>query len=198
MLAAELFRHGCVLFGEFRLSSGALSPYYIDLRRVPSFPRLLQTVVEAYIRKIREERIKFDRIAGIATAGIPIASVLAYRLEKPFLYVRKEEKTHGTGKRVEGVVEAGERVLLVDDVVTTGSNLLLAASALREQGARVEDVLVLIDREQGGGAELERNGLKLHSCLKVTELVSELREAGLVEDDRVRQVLDYVRGFRNV
>jgi len=146
MLAAELFRHGCVLFGEFRLSSGALSPYYIDLRRVPSFPRLLQTVVEAYIRKIREERIKFDRIAGIATAGIPIASVLAYRLEKPFLYVRKEEKTHGTGKRVEGVVEAGERVLLVDDVVTTGSNLLLAASALREQGARVEDVLVLIDR----------------------------------------------------
>jgi len=194
VLAAELLKHGCLLFGEFRLSSGLLSPYYIDLRKVPSFPQLLERVLDAYLRKIEEDELEFDRIATIATAGIPIASVLAYRLRKPFLYVRREEKAHGTGSRVEGVV-AG-KILVVDDVATTGSNLLFAASAVRERGAEVKDALVLVDREQGAAEALRREGVRLHACFKITELVRELNAEGLLEEEKLKAVLKYIGNSR--
>ena len=191
MLAAELLKHGCLLFGEFRLSSGIRSPYYLDLRKVPSFPELMEKVLRAYLSKIEEDRIEFDRIATVATAGIPIASVLAYKLQKPFLYVRKEEKEHGTGKRVEGVAEG--RILVMDDVATTGSNLLLAASAVRELGAEVRDALVLVDREQGAEEALRKEKIRLHSCLKVSQMVLELYEQGLLEEEKLKEILEYMR-----
>ena len=191
MLAAELLKHGCLLFGEFRLSSGIRSPYYLDLRKVPSFPELMEKVLRAYLSKIEEDRIEFDRIATVATAGIPLASVLAYKLQKPFLYVRKEEKEHGTGKRVEGVAEG--RILVMDDVATTGSNLLLAASAVRELGAEVRDALVLVDREQGAEEALRKEKIRLHSCLKVSQMVLELYEQGLLEEEKLKEILEYMR-----
>jgi orotate phosphoribosyltransferase len=117
--------------------------------------------------------------------------VLAYKLHKPFLYVRKEEKEHGTGKKVEGVVEG--RILVMDDVATTGSNLLLAASALRELGGEVRDALVLVDREQGAEEVLEREGIRLHSCMKISQMVLELHQQGLLDENRLKEILEYVR-----
>ncbi len=191
-LSLELLEKGCILFGEFKLSSGGSSPYYIDLRRVCSYPELLDLTLEAYLQVVRG--LEFDRVAGIATAGIPLACLLAYRLRKPFLYVRKREKPHGTERTVEGEIQKGDLVLLVDDVATSGQNLLMATETLREQGAQVRDATVLVDREQGAEERLKRGNISLHSFMRVTQLFKELHEAGRLSDRQLENLLIYVKG----
>ncbi|MEM2875234.1 MAG: orotate phosphoribosyltransferase [Candidatus Hadarchaeales archaeon] len=197
-LAVELARHGCILVGEFRLSSGLTSPYYIDLRAVPSHPELFDMVTDAYVDEIRESGERYDRISGIATAGVPIASLVAYKLGVPFLYVRKEERTHGTGSLVEGVLERGDVVLLLDDVATTGGSIVRAVSALRERGATVGSVLVMVDREQGAGDALSKIGVKLHSITTASKLVEELHLKGMVSKEDYERVMRYIRGEGDV
>lgn len=197
-LAVELARRRCVLVGEFRLSSGLTSPYYIDLRAVPSYPDLFDLVTDAYVERIMETGGSYDRISGIATAGVPIASLVAYKLRMPFIYVRKEERTHGTGSLVEGVVERGDRVLLLDDVATTGGSLVRAVQVLRERGAEVDSVLVMVDREQGAGEALSRLGVRLLSIITASRLIEELHLKGMVKKDDYERVMRYMRGRNGV
>ncbi|MEM2878860.1 MAG: orotate phosphoribosyltransferase [Candidatus Hadarchaeales archaeon] len=197
-LATDLARHGCILFGEFKLSSGITSPYYIDLRAVPSYPHLFETVTDAYVERIKELGERYSRISGIATAGIPIASLVAYKLRAPFLYVRKEERTHGTGNLVEGTVKKGDVVLLLDDVATTGGSLVRAITALREKGAVVNSVLVMIDREQGAAEALSKLGARLHSITTASELAEELHLKGMLKKDDYERVVRYIRGDKGV
>jgi orotate phosphoribosyltransferase len=182
---------GATRFGLFKLSSGKLSPYYIDLRVIPGDPRGLRTVIEIYEAMARSKIgvASFDRIAGVPTAGVPYASILAYQLTKPFLYVRREAKTHGGERRVEGQLLPGERVLLVDDLVTTGKNTLQAAESIRAEGGQVQHAVVLIDRQEGGAAALARAGLKLHAFTNVKRIARRLRESGVIEDDQYRAIL---------
>ena len=191
-LAIELAKHECVLVGEFRLTSGLTSPYYIDLRRVPSHPELFDRVADAYISVLKKRGIRFDRIAGVPTAGIPVATLVAYKSKKPFLYVRKEERTHGTQRLVEGVVNPGDRVLLVDDVVTTGGNLQRAIGALRESGARVEHAAVLVDREQGARENLAAAGVELLALMTASELIGELYSKGIISKEDHERVIEYI------
>ena len=157
-MANILFKTDAVKFGVFKLTSGKASPYYIDLRVIPSFPDAYREICEFYAENITEQigAKNFDRIAAIPIAGIPFASQIAYILKKPFLYVRSGVHLHGRERRVEGVLASGDKVLLIDDLLTTGLTLKNAADAVRAEGGVVTEAVVFLDREEGGKELLEK------------------------------------------
>ena len=168
-LACELHRAGCVRFGDFVLHSGAHSPVYIDLRRLVTWPNLLQEVARAYVRLLQP--LQYDRLAAIPYAGLPIGTAVALQAGTPLIYPRREVKEYGTKRQIEGDYHAGERVVLLDDLITTGGSKIEAMQPLVAEGLNVEDVVVLIDREQGGREDLAGHGLRLHAVLTLRELV---------------------------
>ncbi len=170
-----LMRTGALQFGMFTLSGGKLSPYYLDLRVIPSFPDAFRTCTDLLAKNARSVE-GIDKIGGIPTGGLPWASVLAYSLAKPLVYTRKDIKLHGRERTVEGILTPGERVLLVDDVITTGKNILTALRSIRGEGGVVENALVLLDREEGGGERLQKEGVKLHSVSKISAVAKKLLE----------------------
>lgn len=194
-LAHWLFTIGALRFGKFTLSSGKPSSYYLDLRVVPSYPEAYWIAIAAYRRMISEIGEKnFDVIAGVATAGVTLSSPLAYLLKKPMVYVRREEKGHGLGRMVEGAVSPGSRALLVDDLVTTGGSVIAAVEALRKSGCVVKDAAVLVDRLEGGSANLRRAGVQLHAFARVTELVEALYQGKKMTKGNYEAVLRQMRG----
>ena len=169
-LGKILNRIGALKFGSFKLTSGEMSPYYLDLRIVPSFPDAFRRIIDLYIELIRNDIGVdcFDRIAGIPTAGISIASIVAYLLKKPFVYVRTAERQHGRGRRVEGILLPGNRVLLIDDLITKGGSILKSAEAVRTEGGVVTDAVVLMDREENGKQNLAKDGINPVSYTHLT------------------------------
>ncbi len=196
-LAHALFNIGALRFGKFTLSSGNLSSYYLDLRVIPSYPEVYSLAVDAYVSLM--EGIgdnNFDVVAGVATAGVAISSPLAYVLKKPMVYVRKEEKGHGLGRQVEGAVRPGSRVVVIDDLVTTGGSVISAVAALRKSGCVVNHAAVLVDRQEGGKGSLEAEGVKLSSFANVSELVEILRENRKITKADYEAVMKQMRGAR--
>jgi orotate phosphoribosyltransferase len=186
---------GALKFGTFRLTSGRISPYYIDLRIVPSFPDAFHKICDFYVDFIKEEvgAEKFDRVAGIPVAGIPFASTIAYHLKKPFLYIRKGVRLHGRQRRVEGVIAPGDRVLLVDDLITTGLSLKKAAKAITVEGGVVSDAVVLLDRDEGGKERLEKSGIRLHAMIRVSEIANKLHEMGAIDEEQLKTILKQIK-----
>jgi orotate phosphoribosyltransferase len=162
---------------------------------VPSFPDAYRQICEFYSEYITSqiELKNFDRIAGVPLAGIPFASQIAYNLKKPFLYVRKGTRRHGRQRRVEGVLVSGDRVLLVDDLVTTGLNLKKAAEAIRAEGGVVKEALALLDREEGGKEKLEKSGIKIHTLLKMSEVADTLYEIGAIDEESLKTILKQIK-----
>jgi len=194
-LSRILHKIGAIKFGTFKLTSGRTSPYYIDLRIVPSFPDAFQRVCDMYVRLIETElgAQSFDRVAGIPTAGIPFASLVAYRMKKPFLYIRPRARLHGRERRIEGMIMPGNRVLLVDDLITTGLSLRKAAKAIRAEGGVVSDALVLLNREEGGKERLTKDNITLHYLLTAREAAKKLYELGSIEEDQLKTILKQVK-----
>ena len=194
-MANILFKVDAVKFGVFKLSSGKASPYYIDLRVIPSFPDAFHEICESYAQYINNQiEIKsFDRIAAIPIAGIPFASQIAYNLRKPFLYVRKGIHLSGRERRVEGVLASGNKVLLIDDLITTGLSLKESADAVRAEGGVVTEGIVFLDREEGGRELLEKNGVKLHSVLKISEIAKTLYEMGAIDNESLKIILKQIK-----
>ncbi len=193
-LALHLFDAGCVQFGTFTLKSGLTSPIYIDLRLLASHPSLLQEVARSMAALARD--LTFDRIAAVPYAGLPIGTALALELDRPLIYPRREVKEHGTRRPIEGTFAPGETVLLVDDLITRGDSKLEAIGPLQEAGLVVRDVLVLIDREQGGAEDLARHGVRLHAVLPLTRMLSILRDAGRISEEKYREVVEYLAQTR--
>ena len=190
-LAKILNRIGALKFGAFRLTSGEISPYYLDLRIVPSFPDAFRRICDLYVELISNDVgvDGFDRIAGIPTAGISFASIAAYHLKKPFVYVRTTERQHGRGRRVEGILLPGDRVLLMDDLITKGGSILKAAESVRAEGGVVTDAVVLMDREENGEDNLAKNGMKLHYLLTTSELAHKLHDLDAISEEQLNTIL---------
>jgi orotate phosphoribosyltransferase len=189
-LAEALFRIGALRFGKFTLASGKTSSYYLDLRVVPSDPQAYELTIAAYLAMARKMGAQsFDVVAGVATAGITVSSPLAYVLKKPMVYVRREQKGHGLGKLVEGAVTPGWRALVVDDLITDGGSKIDAVEILRKSGCVVSDVMVLVDRLEGGKANLRAAGVELHAFADIKELVETLHGLKKVTKADLRAVL---------
>lgn len=176
-LADNLLEIGAFKFGDFKLKlhkehpNAPLSPVYIDLRLLRRYPRAKKVAIDVYQELI--EGIKFDLLADVPTAGSPFASSLSDRLKVGMVTPRIDKKEHGSGARIDGLGprDKGKTVLLIDDLITTSSSKLEAANFMKFHGMRVKDVVVLIDREQGGEAQLKKNGIKLHFSLTLDRLL---------------------------
>ncbi len=194
-IAEALFRVGALRFGKFTLSSGKQSSYYLDLRVIPSYPAVYALAVEAYrevVGRIGEEN--FDVLAGVANAGVTFSSPLAFLLKKPMVYVRREQKGHGLGRQVEGASHPGWRALVVDDLVTTGGSIISAVEALRKGGCVVKEAVVLVDRLEGGKANLAAIGVRLNSCAHVRGLVETLFQGKRITKRDYEAVLKQTAG----
>jgi len=177
-LANALLDTGCVKFGQFTLKSGLISPIYIDLRQLVSYPQVLVKVAEAYLPVLKS--LTFERLAALPYAGLPIATAISLQGGWPVIYPRKEVKEYGTRAEIEGVYRPGERVVVIDDLATTGSSKFEAIEKLTNAGLWVSDVVVLIDRQSGAKEALAEKGFYMHAIFTLSQLL-DIWEA----DDRV-------------
>jgi len=195
--ATFLHQNGVLRFGEFTLSSGKKSSYYIDLRIIPSFPHQFRKMIKHLQNSITEDigLDNFDSIASIPTGGLVIASALAFEILKPLIYVRNKPKEHGTTKSVEGVTRSDMKVLVIDDVATTGSSVVNGVKQLKEAGTKVTDAYVIINRLEGAEKMLESESVKLHQLTDIMEITKILHEDNLVSNEILENVNKQVRNY---
>lgn len=190
-LADGLLESGCIKFGSFVLKSGLESPFYIDLRQVISYPRLLAQVGAAYVRLLKD--LRFDRLAALPYAAIPIATAIALQGNYPMIYPRKEAKEYGTRAEIEGLFKPGETVVLIDDLATTGGSKFEAIDKLTAAGLQVRDVVVLIDRESGAREALGSAGCRLHAVMTVTQLLDYCERTGKLSGDKIKASREFLQ-----
>lgn len=190
-LADGLLAAGCVQFGQFTLKSGLLSPIYIDLRRLTGFPELLRQVAQAYLSVLRE--LSFDQLAGLPYAALPIATTVSLLGGWPLVYPRKEAKSYGTQAEIEGVYQPGETVAVIDDLTTTGGSKFEAINKLTAAGLKVEDVVVLIDRQSGASQALAQAGYRLHTVFSLTQLLDYWEGVGRITTAQAQSVRKFIQ-----
>lgn len=191
-LADNLLSAGCIKFGDFTLKSGLKSPIYIDLRRIITYPKLLEQVGAAYLPLLKD--LKFDRLAGLPYAAIPIATTVSLQGNYPMIYPRKEVKTYGTKAEVEGEFHAGETALVIDDLATTGGSKFEAIEKLTAVGLVVKDIVVLVDRQSGAKESLEQAGYSMYAVFTITELLDYWEETGKVEKEKIEATRNFLMG----
>ena len=167
VILADLLSVKALQFGDFTLASGKRSSYYVDIKRAVTQPRVLSSIAKAMHRYTP----KVDRIAGVELGAVPIATALGLESGKPILMVRKQRMEHGLSKDFEGELNAGDRVLFVEDVVTTGGTLRSAIERLQIHGAVIEDCVCVVDREEGGRMLLAEISVQLHALLSAKDLL---------------------------
>jgi orotate phosphoribosyltransferase len=164
---------GAIQYGDFTLASGAKSEYYIDIKKASTNPKVLYMISIQMAELMQEKNIRPDRIAGVVLGSVPLAAALSLATGIPYVMVRKEKKDHGTGKLIEGDLNPGDKVLVVEDVVTTAGSSIAAIKTLRENGAVVDTALSVIDRESGGEQNYAEIGVKFLSLVKASEILKE-------------------------
>ena len=193
--AIFLQESGAIKFGNFKLSSGKESAYYVDLRLVPSFPHQFRKMVKS-LQNLISEKIgldSFDYIASVPTSGLVIASALAIETLKPLIYIRQKPKDYGTSSLIEGKIPEGSRVVLVDDVGTTGHSLLNAIKALKDAKIIVDSAFVIVNRLEGAKENLEAERVKLYEITNILEISNTLHNEKILND----QTLDRIKKQMN-
>lgn len=194
-VASALFHSGCLKFGSFKIKSGALSPYYIDLASLLSSPKELYSITETATNEIKKimSSEKIDKLASIELKGALILPMIAYQLNLPCVVVRKEDKAYGVTGRIAGAqVVNGENILFFDDVISEGLSKLEGIKPLEELGAHVKHIMVVVDREQGGRENLEKLDYKVHALAKVSEMVKILLHSRQISEEQAEDVLNYI------
>jgi len=195
-IANALVNSGALKFGTFKLKSGQTSPFYIDLASLLSSPKDFQFIVDAIADEVKDIMCsrKIDKLATIELKGALIVPSVAAKLNLPCLVVRKETKQYGvTGRIAGGEVKKGERILFIDDVVTDGKSKLEGIRPLLQAGAKIETILVVIDREQGGKQRLGNKGFQLHAVTTISELVQSLVSTRRISQEQAKTILKYIK-----
>ncbi|KAA0715915.1 Uridine 5'-monophosphate synthase [Triplophysa tibetana] len=180
-LILKLQNIDAVKFGTFKLKSGIISPVYFDLRVMVSYPALMNQVAHLLHKRAEDAGVKFDCVCGVPYTALPLATIICSTKEYPMLLRRKEAKDYGTKRLIEGRIKPGQKCLIVEDVVTSGSSVLETAQVLEKEGLKITDAVVLMDREQGGSSMLADKGITLHSIISVSKLLEVLVKAGRID-----------------
>jgi uridine monophosphate synthetase len=190
-LSDSLLEAGCIKFGEFTLKSGLKSPIYIDLRQIITYPKLLAEIAQAYLPLL--SNLQFSRLAGLPYAAIPIATAISLAGNYPMIYPRKEIKAYGTKAEIEGEYHAGETVVVIDDLATTGGSKFEAIEKLTGAGLVVKDVVVLVDRQSGAKEALAEAGYAMHAVLTISEMLDYWEKTGKVEKKKIEATKKFLK-----
>ncbi|HSX52995.1 MAG TPA: orotate phosphoribosyltransferase [Patescibacteria group bacterium] len=191
-IALDLYDMGVLEFGEFTFKSGIKSPMYIDLRLFITHPKILKKAAKAYAKMIKP--LKYDRLAGIAYAALPIAGAVSLEMEKPWIFMRKEgiAKGYGHKKAIEGTYNKGDVVVVIDDLITKGDSKLEVIQPFKKNGLKIKDFVVLIDYEKGGSALLKKKGFNLHAFMTMREVIDIMKSAKKIDDKKYQQCIDFL------
>lgn len=180
-----------IRFGKFKLHSGRSSSIYFDLRVLVTYPSVLKQVANAYANRL--QLLEFDILAAYPYAGLPIGVAISLEMEVPLIYPRKQVKNYGTAKQIEGVWEVGQRVVLIEDLITSGKSILEAGAIMKSAGLQISESVVLIDREQGGKEDLAAQGHTVHSIFALTQLLKVLEKHERISAQRRAGILSRLK-----
>ena len=182
----QLYKIGAVKFGDFKLKSGLISPFYFDLRLIVSYPDLMDKFATELCKQV--SGLTFDLVTGIPYTALPIATLISSKLNIPLIYIRKEKKTYGTAQKIEGIYNSGETVLVIDDLITTGSSKVETIQGFEWAGLKITDISVAIDRSIDGSDFLAINNVKLHSLITLNDIIKVLLKDGSISESQVNQI----------
>ncbi len=186
----KIFELGIIKFGSFTLKSGIESPFYIDLRPIASSPQLLKSLSFHLLKLI--ENYSFDLICGVPYAALPMATTMSLESGVPLIIKRKENKGYGTKKMLEGVFSEGQNCILVEDVITSGKSLLETIIEVEKEGLKVTDLVVVLDREQGGIDKLKEKGYRIHNLFTINFVIDTLHKYHRLNDQEVEKIKNFL------
>ncbi|MDG4653368.1 orotidine-5'-phosphate decarboxylase [Chryseobacterium arthrosphaerae] len=188
----ECYKLGIIKFGRFTLKSGIESPFYVDLRPLASDPKILKNLANYLLEMLPLDN--FDLICGVPYAALPMATAMSLESYIPLIIKRKEAKSYGTKKLIEGIYQKGQNCLLVEDVITSGKSLVETIAEVEQEDLKVSDIVVVLDREQGGKQLLESKGYRVHTLFNISEVCGILQETGELSDEEVARIQDFLQG----
>ncbi|PWN70138.1 orotate phosphoribosyltransferase [Chryseobacterium phosphatilyticum] len=188
----ECYKLGIIKFGRFTLKSGIESPFYVDLRPLASDPKILKNLANYLLEMLPLDN--FDLICGVPYAALPMATAMSLESYIPLIIKRKEAKSYGTKKMIEGIYQKDQNCLLVEDVITSGKSLVETIAEVEQEDLKVSDIVVVLDREQGGKQLLENKGYRVHTLFNISEVCEILQENGELSDEEVKRIQDFLQG----